>query len=249
MKLFEKILIETHGFCNRSCPTCLRESYPHELNREKILARETVEAILKQAKELNFDGPVGFVYFNEPLMDPRLPSFIRLAKEMGFYVYTVTNGDFLDEMVAKQIQMLDEIVIGVYDYYGLETRPAREEYYKKLFPGVKVGFSGRHITTHFSPYRTPVPPGQMIPNGDLNTYIELFKELPCFDLRRRIIITCTGEMALCCEDIACQWDLGNINDHTLEELWFSPRHQEIFETLGQNGGRQHYPYCRLCPRQ
>jgi radical SAM protein with 4Fe4S-binding SPASM domain len=63
-----------------------------------------------------------------------------------------------------------------------------------------------------------------------------------------MIVDYRGEMLLCCEDITGGWDLGNVRDRTVAELWNSEKHQQILATLAEPGGREAYGFCRVCPR-
>lgn len=236
IKLFEKLLIETHSACNRRCVTCLRQNHPHAgIRREYLeLPGEIVKGLVDEAQDLRFKGPVGFHWFNEPLLDSRIPSFVRYAKDRGLYTYIITNGDLLTHELASQLDgALDEIHVSLYDP---ENREAVKECFRQLFVKTRVKFWGGHLTTHLSPRQ------------DLKALIQKYAERPCWNPRYRMIVSYTGDMALCCEDIACSWDLGNVRDHSLKDLWFNFRHKKILEVLNQPGGRHAYAYCETCPR-
>lgn len=238
ISLFSKLLIETHSSCNRECATCMRQNDPGRsrwirgVRRNVDLPDETVYRILDEAGDLNFKGQVGFVWFNEPLMDPRLPSFAAYAKTRGLYVYIATNGDLLTPELALELDgLLNHIFISLYP-------GAREpRYFQSLFKKTRIDWGGPHMTSHFSPRR------------DLQTLISRRHMRPCVNPQNRMIITYTGEMALCCEDLACNFNLGSIHGRSLTDLWYSLHHQEIVEALSKPGGRQAYPYCRICPRE
>ena len=232
MKMFEKLLIETHSLCNRSCPTCLRQSYPTQ-RPMTFLPNELIDKVLSEAVDMGFSGPVGLVWFNEPLIDPRLDEIATRVKARGFYVYIDTNGDFITRSIPYH-DFLDEMVIALYDKDSFDVK---KEQIETLLKVPKLSFHMDHIVTHYSPW-----------TDRLLKQIEEFAQNPCYDMQRRMIVSATGEMALCCEDIGLEFDLGNVRDKTLSELWFSPKHTEILETLSEAGGRAHYPYCRSCPR-
>jgi radical SAM protein with 4Fe4S-binding SPASM domain len=61
-----------------------------------------------------------------------------------------------------------------------------------------------------------------------------------------MIIQYDGEMCHCCEDTHGSFDLGNVHRNSIEELWFSERHQRIIEDLIA-GMRGKYHLCRNCP--
>lgn len=204
------------------------------------LPAETVENILDQAQQLGFKGPVGLSWFNEPLLDPRIPQFVRYAKQKGLGTYLVTNGDPLTPELARELDgILGEVRISIYDYLGdPDGTKSAETHFINLFTKTRVVFmSGIHLTTHFSPRRE-----------SLQTLIELHVGSICVKPQVQMIITCTGEMAVCCEDIACNWKLGNINDKSLKQLWYSPEYQKIIEILSQPRSRYTYPLCKICPR-
>lgn len=203
---------------------------------------DLVYKILDEALEFGHKFEVGFVWFNEPLMDERLPEFAHDAKDRGFYVYTTTNGDFLTRELARKLDgVLDHIDISI---YSLENHPDRvkllEKHYESFFYETKVQFSWGgtkgHTITHYSP------------DEILSEAITKHIDWRCFTPQSRLIITYSGEMAFCCEDIALYWRLGNVADKTLKELWYNPRHQKLLESLNITGNRHLYRYCELCPR-
>lgn len=74
MKLFQWLDLETISTCNRTCPTCLRNSHPDREAMKswfelRYLEVEIIEEALRQVRELGFVGGVRLSHFNEPLMD------------------------------------------------------------------------------------------------------------------------------------------------------------------------------------
>jgi len=135
--------------------------------------------------------------------------------------------------------VLGEVRITLYDYLGdPDGRKRVQTHFINLFTKTKVVFMPEtHLTTHFSPRRE-----------NLQALIDRHIGNMCVKPQVQMVITCNGEMALCCEDIACNWKLGNINDMSLKQLWYSPEHQKIIETLSQPRSRYAYPFCKICPR-
>jgi len=246
--VFRRLLIETCSQCNRACPTCLRQTDPTrsrwvgEEPKQEYMPSDLVYKILDEALEFGHKFWVGFVWFNEPLMDERIPEFAHDAKDKGFYVYTTTNGDYLTPELARKLDgVLDHIDISI---YGLEHDPdgikGLEQYYRSLFYETKVQFSWGgtkgHVITHYAK------------DEKLSEYIKKYVSWACYNPQSRLIITHSGEMAFCCEDIALNWNLGNVADKTLKELWYNPRHRKLLETLNITGNRHLYEYCESCPR-
>ncbi len=233
------LVLETHSYCDLQCPTCMRQSDPTR-NRWKDgvklnvrMPHETVLKILDQASELGFKGMAALVGYCEPLLDPRLPAFVRYAKEKNLYTYTSTNGTVLTPDLAKELDgFLTYIHVSVYG----EDLEARKKHFASLFNKTEVRFSSKHATTHYSP------------RGNLESKIKRFLHWPCDTARDYLHIRYWGDLALCCEDVNAVFKLGNIHSQTLEELWLGNRNQKIMQNLRSPRGRLKYPFCRICPR-
>lgn len=251
IQLFNEITIETIGNCNRACPTCLRQSYP---DRSAVIDRFTgfrwmptwlYHRIIDQAEAMGYGGRINLQFFNEPLMDRRLPYFARYARGKGFgIVRGFSNADILTEKRAAELDgLLDEIDIALYAPGAggeplIEGRAEREALIRSWFSRTHVIFTGGdHVVTHFSP------------RPDLAARIEQARPMPCiYDAQERLIVDHNGRMLMCCDDIADEFDLGNLTESTLSDLWFSPRHVALVQALATAGGRQVHPYCWSCPR-
>jgi hypothetical protein len=53
---------------------------------------------------------------------------------------------------------------------------------------------------------------------------------------------------MCCEDMGGNFELGNVRDQCLRDLWFNARHQQLVRQLQRPGGRRGLAYCENCPR-
>ena len=95
MKRFHKVYLEISNLCNLRCSFCPGTSRPHRAMTETDMA-----ALLPKLKPYT-----DYLYFHlmgEPLLHPRLESFLAMAHEAGFRVILTTNGTLL----AKQQEML-----------------------------------------------------------------------------------------------------------------------------------------------
>jgi hypothetical protein len=250
--MFGELDVETVGSCNRTCPTCLRNSTPDKksvagrFGKQWQMPEPLYQKVIDDAVAMGFKGVVNLQHFNEPVQDPRIARFATYAKAKGVFSQVVmhSNGDLLTERKAKELDgTLDVIRIALYDDTG--GRPMDEEQaaprralLESWFSKTKLEWTGGgHLVTHFSPW------------ANLEPAIAECRSTPCRrEVQMRMIVTYTGEMALCCDDISCLWGLGNVADKTVFELWYSPKHVEIMATLSQAGGREAYDYCRICPR-
>jgi MoaA/NifB/PqqE/SkfB family radical SAM enzyme len=192
-----------------------------------------IRKVIAEAAGMGFSGGLCLNFFNEPLLDTRLAEIALYAKENGHFkeVYANTNGDRLNTYLDGTI---DRLVVALYDKSSLR----REARIAAMFRKTRLTFTrGGHVVTHYSPF------------ANLDAAIEECCNLPCIrEAQQRMIISSTGDMHLCCEDIAGEWNLGNIRDHTLEELWFGGKHMDILGAISKPGGRNQFPYCQICPR-
>lgn len=246
-RMFAELDIETHGLCNRFCPTCLRNSTPDNLEvmadrfgKKKLMPTTMVFDIIEDAAAMGFEGVINFSHFNEPLQDERLWRFGRHAKNMDVFedVMFHTNADLLTARRAKLLNgNFTKATVALYD--GLDTTENRARL-QAMVPDIELIWTGgEHITTHFSP-RTE----------HLAHLISQAQSQPCqLNTQKRMIIDYKGDMLLCCEDIGIYPTLGNYHQTpSLSQLWYSEKHLKILETLDKAGGRERYKFCMSCPR-
>ena len=254
--LFERLLIESHSFCNRACWFCPR-TYDRsgkylDHSRRPIVERmptEKVLALLDQAVALGFDGPVGFHHYSEPLLDDRHLTLAREARKRGMKPDLHTNGDALRDDASrcdKVAQAYDTIVVGLYDYRTDDELAEAKDYWRQRLAGTDLSFSpiGPHGTNAGHSVGVPragVPtnPRMMIP--DLT-----YPNAPCHRPLIRMIIQYDGEVCQCCDDTTGAFGLGNVYESSLEDLWYSDRHVSTVAALVE-GERADYDLCHECP--
>jgi hypothetical protein len=244
LDMFETIDFETISTCNRSCPTCMRNSYPDRKVVESFfkptyLPIETIKSALDQCVELGFTGSVILNHYNEPLMDDRLVDIIKMVRAYPQWksVWFHSNGDYLTENLAAELDgTLDRIVFTLYMPEPMKSERAR--WIRSLFPNTYLDINtySEHIVTHFSP------------RPELQEMIDRHKYNPCTEVDRRIAINHRGDYLLCCDDMVGHFDLGSFPEISIKDYWFGKKHTDIAMNLHFPGGRLNYPHCSSCPR-
>ena len=241
--LFQYLDIETSSICNRTCPTCIRNSHP---NREAVssffeqnyLPFDVIINILRQCKDLDFKGSVCLSHFNEPLLDVRLPQITNMIAGHDWFhpVYFHTNGDYMTEELASGFdRTVDKIVVSL--YMDEPKKSERAEWIKSLFHNTQIVIlPGTHIPTHFSPKFDVV---QMA-----NDYINN----NCTEVGSRLIINHRRQYLMCCEDVIGNFGFGTFPDISIKDYWYGDKHVGMVNTLKQYGGRKNYEYCSICPK-
>jgi MoaA/NifB/PqqE/SkfB family radical SAM enzyme len=225
--MFRYIDFETISTCNRTCPTCLRNSHPDrealqswfELN---LLPMEIIEEALEQCVEIGFNGPVWLSHYNEPLMDKRIPQIAEMVKDFNHFsmVALNTNGDFINEELAEELDgKLDKMIVTL--YMDEPTKSYRAGWIKSLFHSthVEIITQSEHIATHFSPA------------FDITELIKKNHMKPCSEPQIRVII-----------------NQGTFPETSIKDFWFGEYHMKILNDLKETGGRLRHPYCATCPR-
>lgn len=245
--LFRRILLELQSNCNRSCFFCNRpwddsgkridENGGHVL---RSMPTEHAVRIMREAAALGFRGKIAFHHMSEPFLDPRIIDMAREARRFGFRPYEHTNGDLLrkdDALCREAVDVFEYIVVGLYDYKTESERDAEIAFWRDRLKGTDVRFSlGERV---FPRNLTPM-------DGRMFREKEPFPGGVCRRPLERLIVHYDGNVALCCEDMKDDFELGNAFDDSVEELWYSERHVNIIRDL-ENGRREKYKLCAGCP--
>ena len=215
---------------------CLRQIYPDRAEvkswfTQTLLPTETVYGILDQAHEMGYRGRICFNYYNEPMLDKRLPAFGKYAMDLGFeLVMFASNGDYLDESMAERLDgCFHSFNISPYEN---NTR-IRRRITRSWFQKTKVKFTtGMHFRVHdFS--------------GD-DPELQDLQHRRCFNVARNAVVNHRGEFLACCQEMVPHFNLGSIYDTPLRELW--ERKTDLISILTREDGRIQYPYCATCYR-
>lgn len=254
--LFERLQIESQSNCNRSCWFCPRTydrsgKYLDRTGRAVLnqMPTEKILDLLDQAQALGFQERVTFYHYSEPLLDKRNVILADEARRRGMKPYLHTNGDVLkhDDALCeevKRVYML--IVVGLYDYETNEELEEAKRYWQDRLAGANLKFSAIGLSGARSAYSIGIPKA-LVPSDPRMAVPDLtFANAPCHRPLVRMLIQHDGELCNCCEDTHGAFKLGNVYQHSVEELWFSERHVQVVEELIA-GRREKYELCRNCP--
>jgi len=217
------ISIETGGFCNYSCNYC-----PVSVStaRRGLLSVQIFQSLVDEL--ISYDGAfqLRFHFYNEPLLDKRLPVLIAYAKKRlpNTYMRLVSNGDLLDFETASELftSGLDHIAVTCH----------KEEVFQRLSelasnqPGWNLQLRQAYSRTDWSDrrgiidleshgYTRYVPPG-------INRW-------GCSLLP--VIIDYMGKVHMCCEDFEGELILGDVTTEGLASI------------IRRNQGRIKRAYC------
>lgn len=245
--LFRRMLLELQSNCNRSCFFCNRP-WDHSGKRVdatgghvlRSMPTEHAVRIMREAAALGFTGKIAFHHMSEPFLDPRIIEMAWEAKRLGLRPYEHTNGDVLrqdDELCRAAIEVFEYIVVGLYDYTTDAERNAEMAFWRERLKGADVRFSlGERV---FPRSLTPM-------DARMFREKQAFPGGACRQPLERLIVHYDGNVALCCEDMTDDFDLGNAFERPVEDLWYSEKHVGIVNALEQ-GRREAFTRCAGCP--
>lgn len=118
--------IEVAAICDLACPFCFRE---FTVTPDKIIDENLCYNLINQAAEMKVPS-IKFNWRGEPLLNPKLPKFIKYAKEKGILETIInTNATQLNE--KNSIQIIEAgLDMLIYSFDG-----GSKETYEKMRPG------------------------------------------------------------------------------------------------------------------
>jgi len=87
--------------CNARCRHCSNSKYTWKDDR-LLLTPEKIRDIIRQARGMKV--PVICFLGGEPLMDERLPEYVRYTRDQGMLPMVASNGQLLDEALARTLK-------------------------------------------------------------------------------------------------------------------------------------------------
>lgn len=244
--LWLRLELEIQSDCNRDCHFCPRYGDPSGVRKDsngkhikKSMPTSKIFDILDQAEKLGFKNSLAFHRLSEPFLDKRYIEVATYANEKGMRIVENTNGDLLKNNpdLCKELDgLLSSIVIGLYDYKNRRERNEQVRFWKNRFKKTQIIFS---LAAEFPRIR------QNTILYDKKLVTPKIRNYPCF-ATSGFLIRYDGEVSLCCQDDSCVFNLGNVFNSSLQDIWWSKKHIEIVNSLKVSGGRNLYPLCKGC---
>lgn len=234
--IFSIVVIETSSACNRRCSYCPNSKFDRGLlENNKKLKTELFYKIIKELVELKWFGQIQFNFYNEPLLDERLPELTKYArlKLPASSIMIYTNGDFLTIDLYKKL-----VASGVTDFIITKHPEKETDSISKLLTYRKSKNSD-HVNV-------------------------VCRKLECFDSRgglielapgakttrhclwgtHNFIVNYGGEAVLCCDDYFNTVKLGNVEHEKLIDIWNSHYYKQLRNELKR--GIFRHKICKKC---
>jgi len=239
--LFAHIEIETYNRCNGVCEFC-PVSAQNDRRPEHRMSEALFEKIVAELEKMDWHGNLCLFSNNEPFLDERIIEFSRIVKERIPHAKThlLTNGTRLSlDKFIQIIDYLDELIIDNYNQ-NLELIPPVKkikeycEEHPRLIEKVTIILR--------NPKEILEARGGDAPNRENTPTVTGAK---CTHPFRQMIIRPDGKVSLCCNDALGKYTLGDVNENTLEEIWYGEKYQKIRDVMYREG-RAALDVCKCC---
>ncbi|MFH1191354.1 MAG: radical SAM/SPASM domain-containing protein [Candidatus Omnitrophota bacterium] len=239
--LFNKVFIEAVSYCNNDCAFCPASAKAGAKKPENLMREALYIKILNELANISFTGSIAFHCNNEPLLDPRLPSWIKMARSLlkNNFFYLYTNGIFINVNLANALfnAGLNRIIINNYnDQHKLN--PA----IRKLLDNAAV-LRGEVIINYRA--KTDYFGNRAGQSPNMGSFLKKPLNIQCMRPSTEIVIGYDGTVPLCCADGLWKVIAGNVKDSSLKDIWFSDFFKKIRVALAK-GDRDCTEICRVC---
>jgi uncharacterized Fe-S cluster-containing radical SAM superfamily protein len=245
--------IETCTYCNYACVFC-----PHSTSfkrKKEIMPYHIFEFILSKLKE---QAPqitdITISGFGEAFLDPSIMKKIKIARNMGYNVHTLTNGSLLDESIIDELVRLgvDDIRISLHalssDTYKWITRSSETCFYnviRNINYIIKNKYKTRLVITSDIIDSNQFQPKYIIDRyKDVADLIEIWKPhnwVDAYDFRKDPIVKSTcgrpwnsplqiqvdGTINMCCFDYNGKLLLGDFLRQSLNDIFTGKPFNEL----------------------
>lgn len=255
MPLFELIEIETQNRCNGECEFCPVNR--NEPQREYArMSDELFKKIISDLEEVNYSGMLCLSSNNEPFIDTRIVDFAIYSREHlpKAEIYMWTNGTIITkEQIEKLIPVLNYIYIDAYSVDG--TIPQRimdiyDYFSKKGDKLVKIydyiNFLNEYKVIIFRRDSKAIisSRGGQAPNKKKTGKKEIKRK--CEHMFTRMVVRPTGDVSLCCCDALGKYNMGNVMNDNVIQVWEKSDEFRRVRVSMIDGGRKTLSLCKDC---
>ena len=228
------IAIEVTSHCNRSCSYCPQSVEPTGIRK---IEESVYLSIMHRLKEINWQGPVDFHFYNEPLLDKKLEDKIDVLKAWSRAAMprVLTNGDCLTDDRVKSLRNSGVFSIMVTRHEN--TKPEWDARIGELaikYPRLV------HVT--------PVTQLLLSNRGGLVnpavTEAQRLRKEGCFAPSRCLHVSIDGDYIWCCCDYRKVNLLGNVKNIGIKDAWNQEQWKGLRERVGKS--MPELDVCKAC---
>jgi MoaA/NifB/PqqE/SkfB family radical SAM enzyme len=228
------ITLETSTACNRRCGYCPQSTAPM---KQEFVGDNVVAAFIASLHSLNYNGFVEFHFYNEPLLNEKLPSIVHKVSVARPKTTRriFTNGDNLTACLCQDLILagVSRFIVSRHPPFSISWDYEIQQR-QKQFPGfIKV------LKNQAWSNRGGLVAESKLPSNCMRGIRSCF--LPYW-----ACVTINGDVVLCCQDYGRKYVLGNILNKSLCEIWYGDKAKTLRKNIAW--GRLELPICKLCTK-
>lgn len=234
--------------CNRKCVFCPRidpQIYP---NQNLNMDLRTVERLVEEVENNAIYPRFSFSGFGEPLLNKKLPDFIRhIRSQLPEHTVEInTNGD---RLTTEKVRNLFDSGL-TYLYINMYDGPEQADGFHELMRNSGVESARYQLRPHWigceGDYGLTLNNRSGAVNSPTINLLPLKEKLSrrCHYPFYKLLLDWNGDVLFCSNDWGRKIIVGNVHERALEEIWLSPVMREIRERL-LNADRSQSP-CNTC---
>lgn len=227
--LFQALEVEISSPCNLKCDTCPNKE--HRRPRME-LPMDVIEGMVSELRELDYQGAFSPHFYNEPLIDKRLPDILALVRENvpGATINLFTNFTPMTvELYRLLLPLVDEFIVTSDEP---EVRRAVETVLAQLTRKELGKLRTRSLQDTGLSNRA----------GAMDAQGTEFKRLEHCSLVNTMVVDAWGAVHLCCNDYFGKAVFGNIKEASLADIW----HSKEYVKARKLGAKAKHPLCEDC---
>ena len=235
--------VNTTELCNRTCVFCPRHDPEVFPNRNLHMTPKGARTIAKELGRNGYKGKISFSGFGENFLNPL---FHRIIFHFRLYLPKATlecntNGDKLTRDYASKLfdSGLDLLYVNIYD------GPEQIEKFDKILKPWKDKYKYRmHYNEEDYGLFLNNRSGTIDWIGIEDSDVESLKGKPCYYPFYKMFVDWNGDVLFCSNDWGREHIVGNLQQQTLQDVWFSKPMTKIRNRLAK-GDRSKSP-CNKC---
>lgn len=258
---FQDIQIETCNRCNNDCPFC-PANRNNDTRKPTFMDEELFYSIIDQLYAMDYHGTISLFSNNEPLLDGRILKFVEYTRKRLPHAvrYLYTNGILLNaEKFSALTKNLDVLVIDNYDdefrlipsvEKTLSTAPAPYDIASAKVTPFLAAYA--RLSDSECDVRVDLRKKNQLLQNQAGTAPNKLDEpnkfrptSPCVYPFKQMIVRPDGTTAKCCNDPLTDMVTGDLNTHTVREVWRGHAYQEFRKEIFFNG-RKNLKGCEFC---
>lgn len=228
---------EINSNCNLRCSYCPNSK--DQRVEQGVLDLGLYENIIQQLAEFDFSGRISFDFYNEPLLNSDLLTYMNIANKYlpKARIIIYSNGTVLTKKMLLQLieSKLHQIIITKHE--DVKNIPL-DSFFDQL----------DNLTKKYIKYQQHDDIIKYNRGGILPHLVNKIRPLtPCYLPMTLISVTNQGKVLPCFEDFYQELEMGDLTKNSLKEIWYSQKYQSFINDLKKGLRHKHSP-CSKCNR-